>query len=127
LCGEAVPATAASCRSCHLPIEDVRRHHGEDRRTRARSWGRAIRVRLVGLLLYAAVAAWCAWQLPTSLPFAVPAAAAGLVLHGVKGRPWLGALAFVVLVVALPKLLFPALGVGTFSDFGSWFEDPQWW
>lgn len=125
LCGEAVPVTAAACRGCHLPIADVRRHHPVGRRPR--SWGRAIRVRLAGFALYTAVVAWCAWQLPTSLPFVVPAAGAGLVLHGVKGRPWLGLVAFVVLVVALPVLLLPALGTGTFSDFGTWFEDPQWW
>ena len=83
-------------------------------------------MRLTGLVLYAAVIAWCVWQLPASLPFVAPAAVAGVILHGVKGRPWLGLLAFVVLVVALPVLLIPALGTGTFSDFADWFDSPQW-
>jgi hypothetical protein len=125
LCGESVPVSAASCRGCHLPIADVRRHSA--RRSRSGSWVHAARVRLLGLALYTAVLVWCAWQLPTSLPFVGPAAAAGLVLHGVRGRPWLGLLGFVVVVVVLPVLLFPALGTGAFSDWGSWFEDPQWW
>lgn len=77
-------------------------------------------------MLYAAAVAWCAWQLPATLPFVVPAAAAGLVLHGVRGRPWLGAIAFVVLVVALPAVLAPALGMGSFSDLTRWINDPQW-
>ncbi|MDZ5663722.1 hypothetical protein SFC79_18245 [Nocardioides sp. S-58] len=61
-----------------------------------------------------------------SLPFVAPAAAGGLVLHGVKGRPWLGMLAFAVLVVVLPVLLAPALGTGAFSDLAEWVNDPQW-
>jgi hypothetical protein len=124
LCGTSVPVTAASCRGCHLPIADVRQHHLK--RTRSGSWTRGAAVRLVGLVLYGAVVAWCAWQLPAALPFVAPAAAAGVVLHGVKGRPWLGGLAFVVLVVVLPLVLAPALGTGAFSDLADWINDPQW-
>ncbi|WP_322919474.1 hypothetical protein [Nocardioides renjunii] len=47
-------------------------------------------------------------------------------LHGVKGRPWLGMLALAVLVVVLPVLLAPALGTGAFSDLAEWVNDPQW-
>ncbi len=83
-------------------------------------------MRLVGLALYGAVVAWCAWQLPTTLPFVVPAAAAGVLLHGVRARPWLGLVAFAVLVVALPFLMAPALGTGAFSDLAEWINDPQW-
>ncbi|WP_210502443.1 hypothetical protein [Nocardioides xinjiangensis] len=126
LCGTAVPASASACRGCHLPIADVRRHAGDDSKRRTRSWTSAIGVRLVGVALYAGAVAWCARQLPAALPFVVPAAAAGLVAHGVKGRPWLGLLAFVVLVVALPFMLAPALGAGAFSDLADWFDDPQW-
>lgn len=43
-----------------------------------------------------------------------------------RGRPWLGMLAFAVLVVALPRLLAPALGTGAFSDLADWINDPQW-
>ena len=105
-------------------MSDVRRHATKPR-ARSRSWAKAIGVRLVGLVLYAAVIAWCVWQLPTSLPFVVPAAIAGAILHGVKGRPWLGLLSFMVLVVTLPLLLAPALGTGAFSDFADWFDEPQ--
>jgi len=73
---------------------------------------RAAGVRVVGLSLYTAVVAWCWWQLPATMPFVVPAAAVGALLHGVKGRPWAGVLAFAVLVVVLPLLLAPALGTG---------------
>ncbi|NPD06849.1 hypothetical protein HN031_19410 [Nocardioides sp. zg-1308] len=123
LCGGAVPVTATACRDCHLPMSDVRR---EQEVGRSGSWTRAVGVRLVGVALYCGVVAWCAWQLPASLPFVAPAAAGGLVLHGVKGRPWLGMLAFAVLVVVLPVLLAPALGTGAFSDLAEWVNDPQW-
>ncbi len=93
---------------------------------RSRSWLSAAAVRVVGLALYGCVVAWCLWQLPTSLPFVAPAAAAGGFLHGVKGRPWLGVIAFVVLVVVLPLVLMPAMGAGAFSDFADWFDSPQW-
>jgi hypothetical protein len=106
-------------------MSDVRRHHQRPT-ARSSSWARAVGVRLTGLLLYVAVVAWSAWQLPTSLPFVVPAAVAGLLLHAMKGRPWLGLILFVILVVGLPALLAPALGVGTFSDFGNWFDSWQW-
>ena len=106
-------------------MADIRRH-GEVAPSRSSSWARAVGVRIVGVLLYGAVIAWCWWQLPASLPFVAPAAVAGLVLHGVKGRPWLAILAFAVLVVALPVILAPALGTGAFSDLANWINDPQW-
>ena len=78
---------------------------------------RAVWVRLLGLLLYGAAVAWAWWQLPATLPFVVPAAVlGGGVLHVGKGRPWLGLVVFTVVVVAVPLLLWPALGTGTFSD-----------
>ena len=106
-------------------MEDVRKHAARPR-TRSRSWVSAVGLRLLGIVLYAAVVAWCSWQLPTSLPFVVPAAVCGVILHGLKGRPWLGLLSFVVLVVALPLLLAPALGTGAFSDLADWIAEPQW-
>ena len=107
-------------------MADLLRHDESTRTRRSRSWARALGVRLSGVLLYVAVIAWCWWQLPASLPFVAPAAAAGMVLHGLKGRPWLGILAFSVLVVALPMLLSPALRSGAFSDLANWLNDPQW-
>lgn len=74
-------------------------------------------MRLVGLVLYAAVVAWCAYQLPTSLAFVVPGAVlGGGVLHVWKGRPWLGLLVFTIIVVVVPALLWPSMATGTFAD-----------
>lgn len=84
-------------------------------------------IRLLGLVSYAAVVAWCAWQVPTALPFVAPAAVVGAALHAGRGRPVLGGTAFVVLLVVLPFLLAPAMGAGAFSDLADWIEDPQWW
>src|SRR5688572_26590551 len=75
LCGEAVPAAATACRGCHLPIADVRRHTISESKA-GHSWTRALGVRVVGVALYAAIVAWCVWQLPASLPFVAPAAVA---------------------------------------------------
>ena len=125
LCGGLVPVMSSGCRDCHLPMADIRRH-SEVGTSPSESWARAAGVRIVGVLLYGAVIAWCWWQLPASLPFVVPAAVAGLVIHGVKGRPLLAMLAFAVLVVSLPVLLAPALGTGAFSDLAEWINDPQW-
>jgi hypothetical protein len=116
LCHGAVVAASAGCAPCHLPIADVRRH-AERRRSRARSVARAARVRLTGAVLYAAVIAWCAYQLPTSLPFVVPGAVlGGGVLHVWKGRPWLGLLVFTIVVVAVPMLLWPSMATGLFAE-----------
>lgn len=65
--------------------------------------------------------AWCALQLPTSLPFVVPAALLGAAVHVLKGRPWLGAAVFTVVVVVLPLVFVPALGTGAFADLADWF------
>lgn len=78
---------------------------------------RAIQVRLIGAVLYSAAVAWCAYQLPTSLPFVVPGAVlGGGILHVWKGRPWLGLIVFTVIVVAVPMLLWPSMATGTFAD-----------
>ena len=125
LCGAGVPAASAACPGCHLPIADVRRH-GATAAQGGRSFMRALGIRVVGVALYVGIVAWSAWQLPATLPFVVPAAVAGVVLHGIKGRQWWGLVAFVVLVVALPFLLAPALGTGAFSDLADWIDEPQW-
>lgn len=76
-----------------------------------------MRVRLLGVVLYGAVVAWAYLQLPTTLPFVVPGAVlGGGLLHVGKGRPWLGLVVFAVVVVAVPLLLWPALGTGFVSD-----------
>jgi hypothetical protein len=86
-------------------------------RPRARALARALRVRVTGLVLYAAAIVWCAHQLPTSLPFVVPGAVlGGGVLHVWKGRPWLGLLVFTLVVAVVPALFVPSMTTGWFSD-----------
>lgn len=76
-----------------------------------------MRIRLTGAVLYGAAVAWCAYQLPTALPFVVPGAVlGGGILHVWKGRPWLGLLVFAIVVVAVPLLLWPSLGTGLFAE-----------
>ncbi|GAA5143903.1 hypothetical protein GCM10023340_10400 [Nocardioides marinquilinus] len=116
LCRDDVPASAASCRSCHLPIQDVRRHHLGGRRR-----GADLRIRLVGLVAYPALVAWCLWQLPTAATFVVPAAFVGWVLHVVRGRPVVGALVFMVVVALAPLLFWTAMATDLMDDVGSLF------
>jgi hypothetical protein len=116
LCKESVPATSASCLSCHLPIRDVVRHQGRANTSRGRAFAGALRLRVTGLVLYAAAVAWCAAQLPTSLPFVVPGAVlGGGLLHVWKGRPWLGLLVFTLIVVVVPTLFWPSMLTGTYA------------
>jgi hypothetical protein len=67
-------------------------------------------------VLYAAAVAWCAHQLPASLPFVVPGAVLAGLLQVWKGRPWLGLLVFGTVVVVVPLLFWPSLGTGAFAD-----------
>lgn len=79
---------------------------------------RAIRTRLSGVVLYCAAVAWCAYQLPATLPFVVPGAVlGGGILHVWKGRPWVGLAVFATIVVVVPALLWPSMMTGVFSDF----------
>jgi hypothetical protein len=85
--------------------------------SRAASVARAVRIRVIGLVAYVGVVLWCSSQLPDTLPFVVPGAVVGGgVLHVWKGRPWLGLAAFLVIVVAVPALLWPSMLTGVFSD-----------
>ena len=93
-------------------MRDVLRHQRSDSAV-----GRALRTRLTGLVLYGAAVAWCAYQLPDSLPFVVPGAVlGGGVLHVWRGRSWLGLLVFAIIVVAVPMLLWPSMLTGTYAD-----------
>ena len=118
LCRGPVAVTSSGCRVCNLTLQDVLTNQslrGSDSGTRRLL--RQLRLRLTGLLLYAATVAWCAFQLPDTLPFVVPGAVlGGGLLHVWKGRPWLGLLVFVVVVAVVPALLWPAMATGLFSD-----------
>lgn len=94
-------------------MNDVVRHAG----AAPRSFLRALQVRVAGLILYPAIVAWCAFQLPDTVPFVVPGAVlGGGVLHVWKGRPWLGLVVFAMVVVLVPALLWPSVLTGAFSD-----------
>jgi len=98
-------------------MSDVQRHQAAALPSRGKAVARALRVRVTGVILYCAAVAWCAYQLPTSLPFVVPGAVlGGGLLHVWKGRPWLGLIVFTVVVVAVPALLWPSMMTGTFAD-----------
>jgi hypothetical protein len=100
-------------------MADVQKHTAG---SRGRGFVHGLGVRVVGLVFYGAAVVWAWWQLPATLPFVVPAAVlGGGLLHVVKGRPWWGLIVFTVIVVAVPLLLWPALGTGTFADLTDGF------
>lgn len=115
LCRGEVAVSSSGCLACHLPMRDVVRHQRS--LSRGRELARAASVRITGLVLYSGVVVWCAYALTEALPFVVPAAVlGGGVLHAWKGRPLLGLTVFALIVVAVPRLLLPAVGVGALSD-----------
>jgi hypothetical protein len=111
LCSGQVSTGAASCHDCHLPIADVRSHQPQRRSgaERAARVAQALRVRVFGLLLYAGAVWWSSVQLPTSLTFVVPGALVAGWFHVVRGQPWRGVLAFLLVVGALPLLFWPSM------------------
>jgi hypothetical protein len=114
--GEVAPASSG-CLSCHLPMRDVLRHASTTPASRAGTVIEALRVRVFGVILYGAVVAWCAYQLPDTVAFVVPGAVlGGGVLHVWKGRPWLGLLVFAIIVVIVPALLWPSVLTGALTD-----------
>ncbi len=122
LCHGEVAPGSSGCRACRLPMSDVVRHGGSGSTSRARSAARAVRVRITGLVLYTAAVVWCAYQLPTTLPFVAPAAVlGGGLLHVWKGRPWLGLALFTLIVVAVPVFVLPALSTGALADLTDGF------
>ncbi|HET6628083.1 MAG TPA: hypothetical protein VFG63_16970 [Nocardioidaceae bacterium] len=119
VCRAPVAATSSMCLSCHLPIKDVAANqHRRPSRSASRR-GRRLRRLVSGVLIYVALVWWCWLQLPTALLFVVPAAAAGVWLHAVKGRPWLGLIAFVAIVAVVPLVFWPSMLTGLFSDLAA--------
>jgi hypothetical protein len=117
LCMDEVGLGSSGCLSCHLPMSDVLRHANSAPTSRASAVIKALQIRVSGLLLYGAVVAWCAYQLPATVPFVVPGAVlGGGILHVWKGRPWLGLALFAIIVVVVPALLWPSVLTGAFSD-----------
>lgn len=115
VCRAEVAPTSAGCRSCHLPIRDV---VANQRTGRSRD-NRRVLTRLWGIPLYGGILAWCLLQLPTAAVFVVPAVVVGVVLHVLRGRPVLGALAFLVIVVVAPALFWPSIATDAFDGLTS--------
>ena len=117
LCRGEVALASSGCLSCHLPMRDVLRNASAAPASRASAVIRALQIRVSGLLIYGAVVAWCAYQLPDTVPFVVPGAVlGGGILHVWKGRPWVGLALFATIVVVVPALLWPSILTGAFSD-----------
>ena len=114
MCRSDVRVGASMCLKCHLPMKDVLAHQPTSTTWDARF--KRLRSAIVASVVYVAIASWCAWKLPDTLPFVVPGAAAGLFLHAVKNRPWIGAITSAVIVFAIPALLWPSMLTGAFSD-----------
>lgn len=117
VCRSEVTPTSAACRSCHLPIRDV---VDNQRGARSRSNHRVL-TRLWGIPIYGGILAWCLLQLPTAAVFVVPAVVVGLVLHVLRGRPYLAALAFLVIVVVAPALFWPSIATEALDELTSRF------
>lgn len=115
LCRGEVAPRSSGCLACHLPMRDVLRHQ-PPARSAPSAWIRRVSARIAAVVLYAAVVAWCVFALPGTLRFVVPGAVLGAYLHAVKGRPWLGLLAFSLVVVIVPALLWPSMLTDSYAD-----------
>jgi len=111
LCGRA--ATIHGCASCHLSLAEIRQHGPAGR---SRVWGRKLRTRVVGLVVYAGIVAWSWWFMPAVFLFVLPGAVAGAYFHAIRGRVITGALVCFTIVVLVPLLLVAAGLTGLFAD-----------
>lgn len=113
LCGSVIGG--AGCPSCHLSFAEIRQHTSKSGRW-AEPWGRSIWSRFIGLVVYAGLVAWSWWFMPSVFLFVLPGALVGVYMQTVRARPVLGAVLFVLIVVIVPALLWPAGLTGDFSD-----------
>jgi hypothetical protein len=113
LCGDSV--TPRGCPSCHLSVSEIQRHYGKAGRW-SEPWGRTFWSRLIGLVVYVGLAVWSWWFMPSAFLFVLPGAIVGAYMQTVRARPVLGAVLFVVIVVVVPALLWPAGLTGDFSE-----------
>ncbi|WP_340539568.1 hypothetical protein [Nocardioides sp. GXZ039] len=71
------------------------------------------------MLIYGAIGVWCVLLLPSAVTFVIPAAVAAGVIHVVRGRPYLAALVFLLIVIAAPLLFWPSISTDVLDDLGS--------
>jgi hypothetical protein len=122
VCAVEVASASASCRSCHLPMRDVRANQPTPRGARSSDVARNVSRRLLGAVFYVGLGAWFAYRLPGTVTFLVPGVVIALWLHVVKGRSILGALAFVMIVGVLPTLFWPSMWTDLGNDVSAWFR-----
>ena len=72
--------------------------------------------RLIGLIVYAGIVAWSWFFMPAVFLFVLPGAIVGAYMQMVRARPVFGAALFVLIVVVIPALLWPAGITGDFSE-----------
>jgi hypothetical protein len=108
LCGGGV--NARGCPSCHLSLAEIGAHSARLRR------GPALWTRFIGLVVYLGLVLWSWWFMPSVFLFVLPGALVGAYMQTVRARPLLGAVLFVLIVVIVPALLWPAGLTGDFSD-----------
>lgn len=119
VCRSEVSTRSAACGSCHLPIGDVSKHQTKQRSRRSR----ALTTRAWGAVIYGGIVAWCLLQLPSAAVFVLPAAAVAVVLHTIRAKPAIAAVAFIGIVVIAPALFWPSMLSGIVNDLGTSFQD----
>jgi hypothetical protein len=116
LCGRDV--SKSGCVSCHLSTAEIRRHYSKSGHW-AEPWGRSFWSRFIGFVVYAGIVAWSWVFMPSVFLFVLPGALVGAHMQTVRARPLLGALLFVLIVVIVPALLWPAGLTGDFSELSN--------
>jgi hypothetical protein len=113
LCGCGV--NARGCPACHLSTREIREHYAQAGHW-SEPWGRTIWSRFIGFAVYAGLVAWSWVFMPSVFLFVLPGAIVGAYMQTVRARPVIGAVLFVLIVVVVPALLWPAGLTGDFSD-----------
>jgi hypothetical protein len=103
------------CADCHLSAADILRHAGGRGRW-SEPWGRGLWSRLVGVIVYGGLVAWSWYYMPSTFLFVLPGAIVGVYMQTVRARPLLGAVLFVMIVVVVPALVWPAGLTGDFTE-----------
>ena len=117
LCGAGVGSSG--CLDCHLSLAEIARHRSAHRRRWSEPWGRGVWSRLLGVIVYAGVVAWSWYLMPSVFLFVLPGAIVGAYTQTLRARPLLGAVLFVLIVVVIPALLWPAGVTGDFSQLSN--------
>jgi hypothetical protein len=110
LCGGPVDATG--CARCHLSATDILKHAS----TPSKSSGRALWSRFIGLVVYAGIAVWSWYFMPTVFLFVLPGALVGAYFQSLRGRPVVGAMVCFIILVVVPVFMWSAGLTGLFAN-----------